>query len=154
MKRSGFIPVKNSRINKKEKPLGQTNATGKSTFAATIRSTMNKSKKSYSDNSLFIFKESNCFRRSVITLIESRYFDYLVMFVIFLNSMALALYDYSDRDSLLIRNKILEIAGTVFTIIFALESLLKIIALGFLFHKNAYLRDGWNIVDFFVVCSG
>ena len=28
---------------------------------------------------------------------------------------------------------------------------LKIIGLGFLIDKNAYLRDGWNILDFIIV---
>lgn len=28
---------------------------------------------------------------------------------------------------------------------------LKIIGLGFIFSKYAYLRDGWNILDFIIV---
>ena len=48
----------------------------------------------------------------------------------------------------------LDICGTVFTIIFAVESGLKILAYGFIIHRKAYLRLGWNILDFGVVISG
>jgi hypothetical protein len=44
--------------------------------------------------------------------------------------------------------------NTGFTIIFIAEACLKIIAMGFILHKNAYLRNGWNIIDAIVVFSG
>lgn len=31
---------------------------------------------------------------------------------------------------------------------------LKIIAMGFMFVKNAYLRDLWNVIDFVIVMTG
>lgn len=31
---------------------------------------------------------------------------------------------------------------------------LKILALGFIFNKGAYIRDAWNILDFVIVMSG
>ena len=31
---------------------------------------------------------------------------------------------------------------------------MKIIAMGFILHKNAYLRDGWNWLDFVIVILG
>ncbi len=68
--------------------------------------------------------------------------------------MALALSDYSDRDSLTERNQILDQIGFVCTIIFTMECMIKIIALGFVCHYKSYLRDGWNVIDFFVVCTG
>ena len=37
---------------------------------------------------------------------------------------------------------------------FCLEAGIKIIALGFVFHKGSYLRNGWNVMDFIVVLSG
>ena len=36
---------------------------------------------------------------------------------------------------------------------FFIEALIKIIALGFVLHKGAYLRDTWNIIDFFIVIT-
>lgn len=46
------------------------------------------------------------------------------------------------------------IAGVVCTIIFTLEALLEIIAFGFYFNgSKSYLRNGWNVLDFFIVVS-
>jgi voltage-dependent calcium channel L type alpha-1D len=39
----------------------------------------------------------------------------------------------------------------IFTAVFVLECLVKIIAMGFVMHKTAYLRDTWNWLDFFIV---
>lgn len=41
-----------------------------------------------------------------------------------------------------------------FLIFFAIEAMLKIIAYGFLFHTDAYLRNGWNVLDFSIVSLG
>ena len=41
----------------------------------------------------------------------------------------------------------------VFIIIFTVEMVFKILALGFVFGPNAYLKDGWNDLDFVVVIS-
>ena len=37
---------------------------------------------------------------------------------------------------------------------FTVEAVLKIISMGFIVHRFAYLRDGWNWIDFFVVVLG
>lgn len=42
----------------------------------------------------------------------------------------------------------------VFIVIFTLESALKIVAQGFLFHPGAYLRSAWNFLDFTIVIVG
>lgn len=74
--------------------------------------------------------------------------------MISLNSLVLALFDYSDRDSLSEKNKIMNKISQVLTYIFLTEAFLKILAQGFVLDKNAYLRDGWNIMDFIVVLTG
>lgn len=38
--------------------------------------------------------------------------------------------------------------------IFCFEAGIKLVALGFVFHKGSYLRNGWNVMDFIVVLSG
>jgi len=38
--------------------------------------------------------------------------------------------------------------------IFTLEVILKIIAYGLCLHPNAYLRSGWNLLDFVIVVVG
>ena len=39
----------------------------------------------------------------------------------------------------------------MFSIIFLIECICKLIAMGFFMHTNSYLRDGWNWLDFFIV---
>ena len=41
-----------------------------------------------------------------------------------------------------------------FVILFTVETCLKILAFGFIGHSNAYLRTGWNVLDFIVVITG
>ncbi len=38
--------------------------------------------------------------------------------------------------------------------IFTMEMVVKIVADGFILHKDSYLRNPWNIMDFIVVVSG
>jgi hypothetical protein len=45
----------------------------------------------------------------------------------------------------------LEWFSRISTYIFVAEALLKIIASGFVFNKQSYLRDGWNAFDFAIV---
>jgi len=42
----------------------------------------------------------------------------------------------------------------VFLVIFTLESIVKIIAYGFVLHPYAYLRSAWNALDFTIVIVG
>ena len=74
--------------------------------------------------------------------------------MILLNSITLAIYDYSDRDSTTSYNQILDAIGRVLTIIFIIEAILKIMAYGLIFHENSYLRIGWNLIDLLVVITG
>ena len=76
------------------------------------------------------------------------------MFCIILNSVTMSLFDYRDRNHETDRNKIINIFGLCFTVIFTLEAVIKIIAYGLIMHKKSYLQDGWNIIDFFVVLTG
>ena len=76
------------------------------------------------------------------------------MLMILVNSIILAIFDYSDRDSNTKKNQILDLIGMALTIIFVSECVLKIMAFGLVLHKNSYLRVGWNLIDFVVVISG
>ena len=39
------------------------------------------------------------------------------------------------------------------TVLFTVEMVLKILGMGFLFNKGAYLRDYFNMLDFFIIMS-
>ena len=47
-----------------------------------------------------------------------------------------------------------EKAEYFFIVVFTIECILKILAYGFAFHPGAYLRSGWNILDFTIVIIG
>ena len=47
--------------------------------------------------------------------------------------------------------KVLGVLDIIFSICFSIEMIVKLVALGFLFHKGAYLTDSWNVLDFFIV---
>lgn len=66
----------------------------------------------------------------------------------------MAAYDYGDREGKTERNRFSERAEKVFTLIFVVEFVIKVIAMGFVVHRNSYLRDPWNWLDFIVVCTG
>jgi len=98
-----------------------------------------------------LFKLQSLSKKHQIT---SRWFDRFIIFFIFLNSLALACYDYSDRANISKQNQIIEKSGKAFTGIFFVEFLLKVISMGFFLHRKSYLRDGWNWIDFIVVVIG
>jgi hypothetical protein len=58
---------------------------------------------------------------------------------------------YEDKSRF---NQILSIIGTVFVMIFTLEAMLKIFALGFICGENTYLKNNWNRLDFIIVVAG
>jgi len=74
--------------------------------------------------------------------------------MIFLNSVLLACYNYSDRDNETDWNKVIEKVGIIFTVTFTIECFIKIVAMGFIAHRNSYMRDYFNCLDFLVVLIG
>lgn len=113
----------------------------------------------YDSRSLFIFDSTYTIRRAIVWLTLCPWFDNFIILMIFFNSMFMACTDYSDRvfefdPNILKHNGFIESWGVVFTYIFIVECFLKIIAMGFIIHKNSYLRDTWNWLDFIVVVVG
>ncbi|KAJ8257517.1 hypothetical protein GJAV_G00186440 [Gymnothorax javanicus] len=56
-----------------------------------------------------------------------------------------------DREATAVWHETVEYA---FLIIFTIETFLKIIAYGLVMHQNAYVRNGWNMLDFIIVIVG
>lgn len=123
------------------------------------------------ERSCFIFGRKNRVRIFVQQVVKARWFENLVILLIFGNSAALAMYDPLEPDS--DHNQSLDAAGKVFTVIFSMEMFLKIIAQGFVLDpvvydpdsltgagepiviEGGYLRQStWNWLDFIVVVTG
>lgn len=71
-----------------------------------------------------------------------------------LNAVSLSLFDYTDKDMNGPLNKKLDLCNKIFTIIFIVEAVLKIMAMGFILHPYAYMRDYWNAMDIIIVITG
>jgi hypothetical protein len=80
--------------------------------------------------------------------------EYILIVLAAINSIALACYDYSDRECKSGANYGLDILCYFFTGIFGLEIAAKIIAFGFAKHTKSFLRSGWNLFDFLIVLFG
>lgn len=70
-------------------------------------------------------------------------FDLCIVIVIFLNMIAMAVDHYKMTDYV---SNILDILNILFTTIFTLECVIKIIGL-----RHHYFRQPWNVFDFVVV---
>ncbi|XP_041748107.1 dihydropyridine-sensitive L-type skeletal muscle calcium channel subunit alpha-1 [Coregonus clupeaformis] len=104
--------------------------------------------------SLFFLTLKNPFRKAAINIVEWKPFEIIILLTIFANCVALAVFlPMPDEDSNN-TNSNLESLEYIFLIVFSIECFLKIVAYGFLFHENAYLRNCWNILDFVCVSVG
>ncbi|XP_049327536.1 calcium channel, voltage-dependent, L type, alpha 1D subunit, a isoform X3 [Astyanax mexicanus] len=103
---------------------------------------------------LFCLNLNNPIRRACISLVEWKPFDIFILIAIFANCMALAVYIPFPEDDSNSTNHDLETVEYAFLIIFTIETFLKIIAYGLVMHQNAYVRNGWNMLDFVIVVIG
>uniref|UniRef100_A0A663EF32 Voltage-dependent R-type calcium channel subunit alpha n=1 Tax=Aquila chrysaetos chrysaetos TaxID=223781 RepID=A0A663EF32_AQUCH len=95
------------------------------------------------NRSLFLFGEENIVRKY-----------YMILATIIANCIVLALEQHLPEDDKTPMSRRLEKTEPYFIGIFCFEAGIKIVALGFVFHKGSYLRNGWNVMDFIVVLSG
>ncbi|XP_035238342.1 voltage-dependent L-type calcium channel subunit alpha-1D-like isoform X26 [Anguilla anguilla] len=103
---------------------------------------------------LFCLTLNNPIRRACISLVEWKPFDIFILLSIFANCVALAVYIPFPEDDSNATNHDLETVEYAFLIIFTIETFLKIIAYGLVMHQNAYVRNGWNMLDFIIVVVG
>ncbi|KAJ8260254.1 hypothetical protein GJAV_G00178840 [Gymnothorax javanicus] len=104
--------------------------------------------------SLLFLTLSNPFRRACISIVEWKPFEIIILLTIFANCVALAVFLPMPEEDTNNTNTNLESLEYIFLIIFTMECFLKIVAYGFLFHADAYLRNCWNILDFVIVFMG
>uniref|UniRef100_A0A5F8H667 Voltage-dependent N-type calcium channel subunit alpha-1B n=1 Tax=Monodelphis domestica TaxID=13616 RepID=A0A5F8H667_MONDO len=105
------------------------------------------------NRSLFIFSEDNVVRRYAKRVTEWPY-PYMILATIIANCIVLALEQHLPDGDKTPMSERLDDTEPYFIGIFCFEAGIKIIALGFVFHKGSYLRNGWNVMDFVVVLTG
>uniref|UniRef100_A0A672VFT5 Voltage-dependent N-type calcium channel subunit alpha n=1 Tax=Strigops habroptila TaxID=2489341 RepID=A0A672VFT5_STRHB len=111
------------------------------------------------NRSLFIFSEDNVIRKYAKRITEWPYpFGEGVWArrgaTIIANCIVLALEQHLPDGDKTPMSERLDDTEPYFIGIFCFEAGIKIIALGFVFHKGSYLRNGWNVMDFVVVLTG
>ena len=105
-------------------------------------------------NSFYVFNKGSKFRDFCYNLQSNKNFDNTVMLLIGLNSTKLAIDTYfSHEDEELVIVRVLKYIDYFFNICFALEALVKSIALGFVQDEGSFLRESWNQLDFFIVMT-
>eukprot|EP00755_Sulcionema_specki_P039239 Sspe_Gene.24208::Locus_9544_Transcript_1_1_Confidence_1.000_Length_4909::g.24208::m.24208/K04851/CACNA1D; voltage-dependent calcium channel L type alpha-1D len=86
-------------------------------------------------------------RKRVYWLTHRPEFEGFVIGLIFTNSLFLALDDPTKAE----QPHYIVLAELIFTALFTVELLLKVVAQGFVVHPGSYLRSGWNRLDFIIV---
>lgn len=80
------------------------------------------------------------------TLVQKSWFDNLVLFFIGLNCITLAMerpnIPPDSRERLFLAT-----ANYVFTAVFAVEMVVKVIASSMMYGQDAYFTSGWNVMD-------
>ncbi|KAK6111561.1 Ion transport family protein [Brugia pahangi] len=98
------------------------------------------------DYSFYIFSSKNRIRIKCLQLTQKKWFDYTILIFIGINCITLAMERPSIPPKSLER-QFLTFSGYVFTVIFTIEMSMKVVANGCLLGKDAYFKDGWNILD-------
>ena len=99
----------------------------------------------------------NPVRQLCIKICTSKPFDNFITFLIIANCVFLAIdgpTDLYDPNHLTTKQLAIYYAEYVFLVLFTMEMVLKIIAFGFCFGPNTYMKNQWNWLDFSVVVIG
>ncbi|KAM8724154.1 voltage-dependent T-type calcium channel subunit alpha-1I isoform 2-T2 [Acanthopagrus schlegelii] len=102
----------------------------------------------------FCLKQTTCPRNWCIRMVSSPWFERISIMVILLNCVTLGMYQPCENiDCTSDRCQILQAFDAFIYIFFALEMVVKMVALG-IFGRRCYLGDTWNRLDFFIVMAG
>ena len=90
---------------------------------------------------MLCISEKSKFRKCLVWLVTWKWFDNIILFFILFNTVVLLNYDYkaTHYNEYSEANNFVEKSTYFFTVVFSIEFLLKVLALGFITHRNAYL---------------
>jgi hypothetical protein len=83
-----------------------------------------------------------------LSIIKKKWFEAITILVIIANCMTLTMSKAGVEPT-----ETENIIENIFQGLYTVEMVLKILGLGFIFNRGAYLRDAFNILDFFIVMS-
>ncbi|CAF3603222.1 unnamed protein product [Adineta steineri] len=99
-----------------------------------------------SDYSLYLFSPENRLRKALKCLIQKKSFDYTVLFFIALNCITLAM-ERPSIPTISLERQFLNYTNYIFTVIFSIEMIIKVISNGLICGQHTYLHTGWNVMD-------
>jgi hypothetical protein len=100
---------------------------------------------------LFIIPKSWKVRGYIGTVINNKYYDWVIVTIIIVSSVQLAL-DTPLLDPYSTKRQVLYWIDFMTTVVFIAECFLKIITYGLLYNgRHSYLRTPWNRLDFAIV---
>ena len=99
---------------------------------------------------LFYFNSTNPIRLFCTELVSHKYFEYCIRIII-VASIVEAAFD-TPINRLNASTNFYRYFDLLFISLFSIEFILKIIAMGFIFHSTSYLRNPWNRFDFIILC--
>ena len=102
--------------------------------------------KNFEPYSLFIFSRDSIYRQWLIDIAEHKYFDKFILWTVVINLLFLCLETEQLAD-------VTSTVETVCTMIYLLETIIKILAFGFVIGDTSYLRNIWDILDFIIVLT-
>uniref|UniRef100_A0A3Q1F830 Voltage-dependent L-type calcium channel subunit alpha n=1 Tax=Acanthochromis polyacanthus TaxID=80966 RepID=A0A3Q1F830_9TELE len=86
----------------------------------------------------------NPYQYRVWYIVTSCYFEYLMFFLIMLNTLCLGMQHCKQSDHV---TKLSDTLNLIFTVLFTVEMILKLMA----FKARGYFGDPWNVFDFIIV---
>uniref|UniRef100_A0A667X197 Voltage-dependent L-type calcium channel subunit alpha n=1 Tax=Myripristis murdjan TaxID=586833 RepID=A0A667X197_9TELE len=86
----------------------------------------------------------NPYQYRVWYIVTSCYFEYLMFFLIMLNTLCLGMQHCNQSDHV---TKLSDTLNLIFTVLFTVEMILKLMA----FKAKGYFGDPWNVFDFLIV---
>lgn len=102
------------------------------------------------DYSFLVLAPSNPLRKAMTRLRTHKLFDNIILVCICISSLCMAV-DHPLADPSAPLSVFLKVLGLIFSTIFAIEMIVKMLSMGFILGRNAYWRSAWNILDGVVV---
>lgn len=97
---------------------------------------------------------NNVVRKPCIRLARWKMLEWIMLCVILANCVTLCMDSNAPGFQETVLYARLSGLNYFFIAAFSIEMTIKIIALGFVLGQHTYLRNGWNVLDFTVVCFG
>jgi len=104
----------------------------------------------FKNKALFCLTPTNPVRAWCIKIVHTNLFDMISIFIILMNCLLMLISAWKPPP----HNQEFPWAEDLFNVLFSIEMVLKVVAKGFYSGPDAYLKDGWNWLDFIIVVVG